>query len=126
MRVALVAPPFLPVPPKRYGGTELFIAQLAEGLRAKDVDVVVYTIAESGVGVETRWFYKNAQWPVHGEGYDNLKDMNNSSWAIRDASKDCDVIHLHNVPALMFTRYLRNEFVYTMHHVHDEPLSDIY
>ena len=35
MRVALVAPPFLPVPPKKYGGTELFIAQLAEGLRAR-------------------------------------------------------------------------------------------
>jgi glycosyltransferase involved in cell wall biosynthesis len=126
MRVALIAPPFLPVPPKKYGGTELFIAQLAEGLRAKNVDVVVYTIAESSVGVETRWFYKNAQWPVHGEVYDNLKDMNHSSWAIHDASKDCDVIHLHNVPALMFTRYLQKGFVYTMHHVHEEPLSDIY
>ena len=32
MRVALVASPFISVPPKRYGGTELFIAQLAEGL----------------------------------------------------------------------------------------------
>jgi glycosyltransferase involved in cell wall biosynthesis len=126
MRVALVAPPFLPVPPKKYGGTELFIAQLAEGLRAKDVDVVVYTISESTVGVETRWFYKNAQWPVHGEVYDNLKDMNHSSWAIHDASKDCDVIHVHNVPALVFTRFLQHKFVYTMHHVHDDPLSEIY
>ena len=29
MRVALIAPPFIPVPPKVYGGTELFIAELA-------------------------------------------------------------------------------------------------
>jgi glycosyltransferase involved in cell wall biosynthesis len=126
MRVALIAPPFLPVPPRKYGGTELFIAQLAEGLQRKRVDVVVYTISESTVGVETRWFYKNSQWPVKGEVYDNLKDMNHSSWAIHDASKDCDVIHLHNVPALMFTRYVKNEFVYTIHHVHDQPLSDTY
>jgi glycosyltransferase involved in cell wall biosynthesis len=126
MRVALIAPPFLPVPPRKYGGTELFIAHLAEGLRAKNVDVVVYTIAESTVGVETRWFYKNAQWPVRGEVFDNLKDMNHSSWAIHDAAPNCDIIHLHNVPALMFSRFLKNKFVYTIHHVHEEPLSNIY
>jgi glycosyltransferase involved in cell wall biosynthesis len=126
MRVALVAPPFLPVPPKKYGGTELFIAQLAEGLQARGVDVVVYTISDSTVGVETRWFYKDAQWPIKGEVFDNLKDMNHASWAIRDASKDCDIIHLHNVPSLMFTRYASNKFVYTVHHVHEEMLSDIY
>ncbi len=126
MRVALVAPPFLPVPPKKYGGTELFIAHLAEGLQARGVDVVVYTISESKVGVETRWFYKDSLWPVKGEIYDNLRDANHSSWAISDACKDCDVIHLHNVPSLMFTRYADCEFVYTVHHIHEPPLSDIY
>jgi glycosyltransferase involved in cell wall biosynthesis len=126
MRVALIAPPFIPVPPKKYGGTELFIAQLAEGLQSKGVDVVVYTISESTVGVETRWFYKDAQWPIKGEVFDNLKDMNHSSWAIRDASNDCDIIHLHNVPSLMFTRYVGNKFVYTVHHVHEDPMSEIY
>src|SRR5581483_12132117 len=113
MRVALIAPPFLPVPPRKYGGTELFIAQLAEGLQAKGIEIVVYTISESTVGVETRWFYKDAQWPIKGEIFDNLKDMNHSSWAIRDAAKECDIIHLHNVPSLMFTRYVPNKFVYT-------------
>ncbi len=126
MRVALVAPPFLPVPPKKYGGTELFIAQLAEGLKNSGIDVVVYTNGESTVGVETRWLYKDQQWPVSGEVYDNLKDFNHSSWAIREAAVDCDVIHLHNVPALMFTRHVKNKFVYTMHHVHEEDLSEVY
>ena len=126
MRVALIAPPFLPVPPKKYGGTELFIALLAEGLKNSGVDVVVYTNGESTVGVETRWLYKDPQWPVSGEVYDNLKDFNHSSWAIHEASADSDVIHLHNVPALMFTRFVKNKFVYTMHHVHEEDLSEIY
>jgi glycosyltransferase involved in cell wall biosynthesis len=126
MRVALIAPPFLPVPPRKYGGTELFIAQLAEGLQARGIEIVVYTISESTVGVETRWFYKDAQWPIKGEIFDNLKDMNHSSWAIRDASKDCDIIHLNNVPSLMFTRYTQNKFVYTVHHVHEDPMSEVY
>ena len=58
MRVALVSSPFLAVPPKKYGGTELFIAQLAEGLKNSGIDVVVYANGESTVGVETRWLYK--------------------------------------------------------------------
>ena len=86
MRVALIAPPFLPVPPRKYGGTELFIAQLAEGLQDMGVDVVVYTNGQSTVGVETRWLYQDPEWPVRGGADDHLKDFNHSSWAIADAA----------------------------------------
>src|SRR6476661_2490130 len=68
MRIALIAPPFIPVPPVEYGGTELFIAQLGEGLRAEGIEVVVYANGESTVGVETRWRYRESQWPIRGEG----------------------------------------------------------
>jgi glycosyltransferase involved in cell wall biosynthesis len=126
MRVALVSSPFLAVPPRKYGGTELFIAQLAEGLKSSGVDVVVYANGESTVSVETRWLYRSQQWPIKGEVFDNLKDYNHASWAVADAAADCDIIHLNSVSALMFTRYVENKFVYTMHHVHEEPLSEIY
>ena len=126
MRVALVSSPFLAVPPRKYGGTELFVAQLAEGLKGAGIDVVVYANGESTVGVETRWLYKSQQWPIAGEVFDNLKDFNHSSWAVADAAADCDIIHLNSVSGLMFTRYTQSKFVYTMHHVHEEPLSAIY
>ena len=127
MRVALISPPFLAVPPKKYGGTELFIAQLAEGLKASGVDVVVYTNGESTVGVDKRWIYKNEQWPIRGEVFDNLLDFNHASWAVADASSDCDIIHLNNVSSLMFTRFVDDsKFVYTLHHVHEQQLSDVY
>ena len=41
MRIALIAPPFIPVPPVEYGGTELFIADLATGLQELGIEVVV-------------------------------------------------------------------------------------
>ena len=127
MRVALVSPPFLPVPPKKYGGTELFIAQLAEGLQCSGIDVVVYSNGESTVGVEKRWLYKNQRWPIEGEVFDNLQDFNHASWAVSDAAADCDIIHLNNVSALMFTRFVPDrKFVYTIHHVHEPQLSDLY
>ena len=49
MRIGLIASPFIPVPPTRYGGTELFVANLAESLRRLNVHVSVYANGESTV-----------------------------------------------------------------------------
>ncbi len=109
-----------------YGGTELFVAQVAEGLKQRNIDVVVYTNGESEVAVERRWLYKKAQWPLSGEIYDNLKDINHTSWSIADAARDCDVIHLNNLPGLAHSRTVPLPFVYTMHHPHLAELSEFY
>jgi hypothetical protein len=61
MRIALIAPPFLSVPPKNYGGTELFLAHLAEGLARLGIDVVVYANGESKVRAELRWLYPDCE-----------------------------------------------------------------
>jgi hypothetical protein len=61
MKVALVAPPFISVPPADYGGTELFVAQLAEGLQKAGFQVVVYANGESTVNIECRWRYERAR-----------------------------------------------------------------
>ena len=39
MRIALIAAPFIAVPSADYGGTELFVAHLAEGLQKLNIDV---------------------------------------------------------------------------------------
>ncbi len=126
MRIALVAPPFISVPPSHYGGTEFFIAQLAEGLQKQGFSVVVYANGESKVGVEVRWLYEKGEWPIKGELYSNLKDVNHSSWAVRDAWEDADIIHLNNAPALVFSRFRGPQFVYTIHHPHNDELSRFY
>jgi glycosyltransferase involved in cell wall biosynthesis len=126
MKIALIAPPFISVPPKNYGGTELFLARLTEGLQDLGHKVVLYTNGESTLDVEKRWLYKNAQWPIKGEIYDNLKDLNHTAWAVRDAAEFCDVIHLNNAPGLVCSRFTRMPFVYTVHHPHVEGLSTFY
>lgn len=126
MRIALIAPPFVPVPPKKYGGTELFIAQLANGLQKLGKEVVVYANGESTVDAPVRWLYKEAQWPIQGLIYDNLKDLNHTTWAIADAVSTCDVIHINNAPGLASSRFLDLPYVYTIHHPHDDGLSQYY
>ena len=39
MRIALIAPPFIKIPPRFYGGTELFIANLADCSDVESTDV---------------------------------------------------------------------------------------
>ena len=47
MRIALVAPPYESVPPKKYGGTERVVDLLARGLHARGVDVTVFATGDS-------------------------------------------------------------------------------
>ena len=126
MRVGIIAPPFISVPPPRYGGTELFIAQLAAGLKKVGIEAVVYTNGESTVDVEARWLFPKAQWPIKGEVYDSLKDLNHTTWAIQDAIRTCDLIHINNAPGLVCSRFVDRPFVYTIHHPHLQELSGFY
>lgn len=47
MKIALVAPIALPVPPEGYGGTELVISMLAEGLVARGHEVTLFASGDS-------------------------------------------------------------------------------
>src|SRR5690348_15275982 len=126
MRIALVAPPFIPIPPRRYGGTELFIGHLVEGLKQNGIDVVLYTNGDSTADVEIKSLYPKSEWPLEGEIFGNLKDVNHTTWAISDAARDCDIIHLNNAPGLASSRFVDLPFIYTVHHPHEQALSDFY
>ncbi len=126
MRIALIASPFISVPPKKYGGTELFISQLAEGLTRLGIDVVVYANGESTVAAELRWLYAKDDWPIEGELYSSLKDLNHTSWAVSDCWRDANVIHLNNAPGLAFARMPGPRLVYTVHHPHLPFLTAFY
>ena len=126
MRIGLIAPPFIPIPPVQYGGTELFVAQLALGLQSSGFDVVVYCNGESTIPVERKWLYPEAEWPIATETIGTLKDLNHSTWAVHDAMKDCDVIHVNSAPALAQTRFVSQPSIYTVHHSQEAELQKFY
>jgi glycosyltransferase involved in cell wall biosynthesis len=126
MRVGLIAAPFIPVPPKHYGGTELFIAHLAEGLLRRGIDVVVYSNGESKVHAENRYLYSHMEWPVHSDVQGQFKDANHTAWAVKDAAATCDIVHLNNATGLTYSRFVDPAFVYTVHHSKVPELSDYY
>lgn len=124
MKIALVAPPFIAVPPENYGGTELFVAQLAEGLKAAGTEVVVYANGESTVSAKRRWRYERSQWPIKTDQHAWLKELDHTSWAMHDAARSCDIIHLQAPVGLPTSSFLPTAVICTLHGPHDARLTE--
>ncbi len=126
MRVALIAPPLIAVPPADYGGTELFVAHLAIALQELGVEIVVYANGESTVAVDRRSIYERAEWPIKDAEKAWIRDLNHSSWAMADAQRSCDVIHVQSAQAITFSRFVNRPMVLTLHGPHDPNFSELY
>jgi glycosyltransferase involved in cell wall biosynthesis len=126
MRVALIASPFISVPPERYGGTELFVANLAEALVRLGVEVDVYANGESRVRANLRSRYPKQEWPLASETAGVTKEIDHIAWAVDDGEARCDIIHVSSALAVPFSRFSSRSFVYTLHHPADASFTDLY
>jgi len=126
MRIALIGPPFIEIPPRRYGGTELFIGNLATQLQAEGHDVTVYGNGQSTVDVPVKWRYPRAEWPLHDGVRAQLKNVDHTSWAMEDAASSADIIHLNDIVGVAFTRFVDLPTVLTVHHPHEPALTEHY
>lgn len=126
MRIALIGPPFIEIPPRRYGGTELFIANLARELYARGHDVTVYGNGDSRLPCSVKWIYEHADWPPTDDVGSQLKNVDHTAWAMHDASGWADVVHLNDLVGLPMTRFLDVPTILTIHHPHEPALSEQY
>ena len=125
LRIAMVSTPYVAVPPARYGGTELVVSELVNGLVLRGHEVVLFATGDSRVPCELRSRFPGPIWPP-----DPLTEMTYAAWAvqtIRRAQRRFDIVHAH-VPALLpFAPLLgRVPVVYTLHHDRDERLAQLY
>ena len=63
MRVAQIAPPWIPVPPLTYGGTELMVAALIRGLLERQVEVCLFSAGDSTLAVPQCGHFLKSFWP---------------------------------------------------------------
>ena len=126
MRIALIGPPFIEIPPRRYGGTELFIANLVNELCARGHEVTVYANGESSLPCRVKSRYAHAEWPPDGSMRSQLKNADHTAWAIRDAAETADIIHINDAVAVPFTIFTDVPSVLTIHHPHEPDLSEHY
>ena len=60
LRIGIIAPPWVAVPPPIYGGTELVVDHLARGLVAAGHSVELFTTGDSTCPVHRSWLYPDA------------------------------------------------------------------
>lgn len=92
MRIGIVAPPWVPVPPVKYGGTEAVIDSLARGLAGDGHEVVLMATGDSTCPVDRRWVYDTAPEPMGA----TLPELHHVQVAYEELA-DCDVIHDHTL-----------------------------
>src|SRR6185312_3608306 len=101
MKVAMLAPPWLPVPPVGYGGTENVLAVLIPELMKLGVHVELFTVGETTIrATRNHWLYKEGQYSFfHEPFYHTLPiAMAQLIFALRKvrAAGDFDIVHSHN------------------------------
>jgi glycosyltransferase involved in cell wall biosynthesis len=92
LRVGMIAPPWVPVPPPVYGGTERVIDELARGLVRAGCEVVLFTTGDSTCSVPRRWLYPTAL----GTVADQRAEQAHVERAYEEL-RSVDVIHDHTL-----------------------------
>jgi glycosyltransferase involved in cell wall biosynthesis len=121
VRVAIVSTPFVPVPPRSYGGTELVVHELVEGLGARGHEVTLFATGDSRAA-RLRFVYSRAVWPP-----DPAKEARHCAGVVRALEEDrFDVVHAH-LPGMLSAGVDRLvPVVYTLHHDHQPVLTELY
>ncbi len=121
MRIALLSTPFVAVPPRAYGGTELVVGDLERELTRGGHAVTLFATGDSRA-TDVRWLYRSAAWPP-----DPRAELAHCRFAAREiADGSFDVVHAHCPMALHLVDDMRTPVVYTLHHSREEALSAIY
>ena len=115
LRIALLSPPMLPVPPLKYAGTERVVAVLADVLHRRGHEVTLFAPADSKVDCDVVPTVPQSLWWTGYRG--DLSSYINVTLAKAFAQQDrFDIIHSHvETMGLLFARLSQTPVVSTLH-----------
>jgi glycosyltransferase involved in cell wall biosynthesis len=123
MRIAVIAPPWTPVPPKLYGGIELVVDRLATGFQAAGHDVLLFATGDSTCPVPRAWALPEAEGMRIGAAVPELRHIVHAYEAVQDY----DIVHDHTVVGPSYSAlYPDLKVVTTNHGPFNDELTDIY
>jgi len=123
MRIGVIAPPWTPVPPPFYGGTELVVDLLSRGLADRGHEVVLFTTGDSTCPVPRRWALEHAEGGRIGVGVVEARHVLHAY----DAVGDVELVHDHTIFGPMYAERIPDlPVVTTAHGPFDDDLYDLY
>ncbi len=124
MRIGLIAPPWLTVPPRAYGGTEAVIAELAVALSAAGHDVILAAASDSTVPVPLLPGTAPADPERIGVDLPELRHVALAYGAFDELG--VDVVHDHTIIGPLYRYRGRAPVVTTAHGIFDDEAIDVY
>lgn len=125
MRIVLVASPWLPVPPRAYGGTERVVDTLARGLAEAGHDVLLWTTGDSTCPVRRRWVFPRATGVAAARADLELHQVKAAYEAA--AAEGADLIHDHTLAGPVYAEHVAPApIVVTAHGPFDDRLGGLY
>jgi glycosyltransferase involved in cell wall biosynthesis len=95
VRIALIAPPWVPVPPPAYGGIEAVLDSLARGLVAAGQEVMLFATGDSACAVPTKWVRPRAAGTVE---MTSVTELHHALSGYREAlAWGADIVHDHTL-----------------------------
>ena len=94
MKIAHIAPPWIPIPPKNYGGTEVVIYNLVEELVAQGHDVTLFAPGDAKTSAKLISFFPKSlipsgvPWAAHPKAYYHLHKA-------LEHAEEFDIVHTH-------------------------------
>jgi glycosyltransferase involved in cell wall biosynthesis len=124
MRIAIIAPPWVAVPPPGYGGTEAVIDGLARGLHDAGHDVLLFATGDSTCPVPRAWTLPAAVSTVNTGAATELRHVISAYDAI--SAWDADIVHDHTLVGPVYARHGDIPVVTTNHGPFNSELGDLY
>jgi glycosyltransferase involved in cell wall biosynthesis len=129
LRVAMIAHPWLPIPPDGYGGLENVLDALIPELLNQGLEVELFTVGDSTMqATKNHWLYQHGQYEhIHKPGYESaVVSVAHMQFALNAIARDgnFDIIHDHTILlGPMALANLSDEFPPVLHTLHNPPFT---
>lgn len=123
MRIALIAPPWTPVPPPLYGGIEAVVHEVAVGLQSAGHEVLLCATGDSECPVPKHSLLKEAEGTRIGQVEVELRHVMDAY----DQVAGFDIVHDHTVSGPIYAHHFPDlRVVTTIHGSLEQEFGDIY
>jgi glycosyltransferase involved in cell wall biosynthesis len=123
VRIAILSPPWLPVPPTGYGGIEWIVSLLADGLVARGHEVTLFASGDSRTTASLAWVYEHGPSELIGRSLPELRHV----LAALERAGEFDVINDHSGPlGAAVGGLVQTPVVHTVHGPLDAEPGEVY
>lgn len=130
MKIAIVAPPWIRIPPEKYGGIEVLISLLADGLVDRGHQVTLFTVGVSKTKAEKRAYYVGEMRPYLDSppaSFLNVTLTHTLAAYLEVSRGGYDIVHDHTwKEGLLCGTFAKTPVLHTLHGPFDEENRAFY